>query len=58
MQLQRRAYLQPIQEEVLYYLFFAKPDVSYYGGSKEAYIQVCEPNGVRALRARRMHRRG
>lgn len=26
--------------------FFAKPDVSYYGGSKEQYIQVCEPLGV------------
>lgn len=25
--------------------FFAKPDVSYYGGSKEQYIQVCEPLG-------------
>ena len=23
--------------------FFAKPDVSYYGGSKEQYISVCEP---------------
>ena len=26
--------------------FFAKPDVSYYGGSEEQYIQVCEPLGV------------
>lgn len=26
--------------------FFAKPDISYYGGSKGDYIQVCEPNGV------------
>lgn len=26
--------------------FFAKPDVSYYGGSKEQYIQVCEPLGA------------
>ena len=26
--------------------FFAKPDVSYYGGSKEEYIQVCEPFGA------------
>lgn len=26
--------------------FFAKPDVSYYGGSEEEYIQVCEPLGV------------
>ena len=26
--------------------FFAKPDVSYYGGSKEEYIKVCEPLGV------------
>ena len=26
--------------------FFAKPDVSYYGGSKEQYIKVCEPLGV------------
>ncbi|WP_303056428.1 S8 family peptidase [Victivallis vadensis] len=26
--------------------FFAKPDVSYYGGSQEQYIQVCEPLGV------------
>lgn len=26
--------------------FFAKPDVSYYGGSKEEYIQVCEPLGA------------
>lgn len=25
--------------------FFAKPDVSYYGGSEEEYIQVCEPLG-------------
>jgi hypothetical protein len=25
--------------------FFAKPDVSYYGGSKEQYIQVYEPLG-------------
>lgn len=23
--------------------FFAKPDVSYYGGSEEQYIRVCEP---------------
>lgn len=26
--------------------FFAKPDVSYYGGSEEQYIQVCEPLGI------------
>lgn len=26
--------------------FFAKPDVSYYGGSEEQYIQVCEPLDV------------
>ncbi len=25
--------------------FFAKPDVSYYGGSEEQYIIVCEPLG-------------
>ena len=25
--------------------FFAKPDVSYYGGSGEEYIRVCEPLG-------------
>ena len=25
--------------------FFAKPDVSYYGGSSEEYINVCEPLG-------------
>lgn len=25
--------------------FFAKPDVSYYGGSKDKYIRVCEPLG-------------
>ncbi len=25
--------------------FFAKPDVSYYGGSKEEFIRVCEPLG-------------
>ena len=25
--------------------FFAKPDVSYYGGSEEQYIKVCEPLG-------------
>ena len=25
--------------------FFAKPDVSYYGGSGEKYIRVCEPLG-------------
>ena len=29
--------------------FFAKPDVSYYGGSKGDYIQVCEPNGVHSV---------
>ena len=29
--------------------FFAKPDVSYYGGSKGEYIQVCEPNGVHGV---------
>jgi len=26
--------------------FFAKPDVSYYGGSEEQYITVCEPLGA------------
>lgn len=26
--------------------FFAKPDVSYYGGSEEQYIKVCEPLGI------------
>lgn len=26
--------------------FFAKPDVSYYGGSTEQYIKVCEPLGA------------
>ncbi|MEG0577742.1 MAG: S8 family peptidase [Longicatena sp.] len=26
--------------------FFAKPDVSFYGGSEEQYIQVCEPLGA------------
>lgn len=26
--------------------FFAKPDVSYYGGSEGKYIQVCEPLGA------------
>ena len=26
--------------------FFAKPDVSYYGGSEEQYICVCEPLGA------------
>lgn len=26
--------------------FFAKPDVSYYGGSEEQYIHVCEPLGL------------
>lgn len=26
--------------------FFAKPDVSYYGGSEEQYIRVCEPLGL------------
>src|SRR5690606_35631892 len=25
--------------------FFAKPDISYYGGSSERYIKVCEPLG-------------
>lgn len=25
--------------------FYAKPDVSYYGGSEEEYIRVCEPLG-------------
>ena len=29
--------------------FFAKPDVSYYGGSKGDYMQVCEPNGVHGV---------
>lgn len=26
--------------------FFAKPDISYYGGSEEQYIKVCEPSGI------------
>ena len=26
--------------------FFAKPDISYYGGSEEQYITVCEPLGA------------
>ena len=26
--------------------FFAKPDVSYYGGSEEQFIRVCEPLGA------------
>lgn len=26
--------------------FFAKPDISYYGGSEEQYIRVCEPLGA------------
>ena len=25
--------------------FFTKPDVSYYGGTPESYIKVCEPLG-------------
>lgn len=29
--------------------FFAKPDVSYYGGSEEQYIQVCEPLGAASV---------
>ena len=29
--------------------FFAKPDVSYYGGSEEAYIRVCEPLGTSSV---------
>ncbi len=29
--------------------FFAKPDVSYYGGSEEKYIQVCEPLGLASV---------
>ena len=29
--------------------FFAKPDVSYYGGSEEKYIQVCEPLGAASV---------
>lgn len=29
--------------------FFAKPDVSYYGGSKEKYINVCAPLGKAAV---------
>lgn len=29
--------------------FFAKPDVSYYGGSEEEYIRVCEPLGVASV---------
>ena len=30
-------------------LLFAKPDVSYYGGSEEKYIQVCEPLGAASV---------
>lgn len=26
--------------------FFAKPDISYYGGSEEQYIKVCESSGI------------
>jgi Subtilase family. len=26
--------------------FYAKPDISYYGGSEEQYIRVCEPLGA------------
>ena len=26
--------------------FFSKPDISYYGGSEEQYIQACEPLGA------------
>lgn len=29
--------------------FFAKPDVSYYGGSEERYISVCEPLGAASV---------
>lgn len=29
--------------------FFAKPDVSYYGGSEEEYIHVCEPLGAASV---------
>lgn len=29
--------------------FFAKPDVSYYGGSEEQYMKVCEPLGEAAV---------
>lgn len=29
--------------------FFSKPDISYYGGSKEEYIKVCEPLGVASV---------
>lgn len=29
--------------------FFAKPDVSYYGGSEEQYIKVCEPLGAASV---------
>lgn len=29
--------------------FFAKPDVSYYGGSEEEYIRVCEPLGAASV---------
>ena len=29
--------------------FFAKPDVSYYGGSEEQYIRVCEPLGAASV---------
>lgn len=29
--------------------FFSKPDVSYYGGSEEQYIQVCEPFGAASV---------
>ena len=35
-----------MQERDLHYLFLPQPDVSYYGGSEEQYIQVCEPLGV------------
>lgn len=29
--------------------FFAKPDISYYGGSEEQYIRVCEPLGAASV---------
>ena len=29
--------------------FYAKPDVSYYGGSEEEYIRVCEPLGAASV---------
>ena len=38
--------------------FFAKPDVSYYGGSEEQYIRVCDQREKRMLQERHLQHHG